>query len=94
MALWQAVHKLRLGATVTALTVMQVLGFMATADVVYQSSLGCLEAQAALGYYSPLSAGQPEMLGVLTTTAASNTAGTSDLLRHGAEHGVWPLTEI
>jgi len=91
-----AVRRLRQGATVTALTIMQTLGLMAAAHSVVQLGLLhmrrlqrwfaglCLDLKRHMsGNYLPLSGGQPPVLGVPSASPEGSSAGASDLLHHG-----------
>lgn len=78
-------QKLRLGAMVTALTVMRVLGLLASVYPLLhmhriQRSLTCQEAQALSGDRSPISAGRPTSLGVSTSYIIRNASGLNDLI--------------
>ena len=92
-ALLRAVHRLRQGATVTALTVMQTLGvparviaYVPSAEVVFQPTFGSQEAQTAAGNHPPLSGGQPPVVGVSGSPLEGVSTGTGDLLHHSV-HG-------
>ncbi|KAK5902612.1 hypothetical protein CesoFtcFv8_007851 [Champsocephalus esox] len=122
-SLLQGVRRLRQGARVTAFTVMQTLGLMAAAHMMvplglihmrrllrwFQPALGSQEAQATAGDHTPLSEGQPPVLGFpdhlqrgsplgrvtsyITVFTDASGTGWGGTCQKRAIGGRWALTE-